>query len=289
MSEELGKRSINDWLVEYTKIVKSYNITGKTFSNRNSSIRWISEKLGSKCIGSIKPYEIAIELKLEYSVHQAKAKRLLIEIKNMFTEAIIYGWINTNPAIYLKAQPVNIQRQRMTLEEWQLMYEYSKRYCAKWVPILLLLALLTGQRRADLGTFKFTDIKDGNLYLQQQKTGTKLAIPLRIKLDVIDTSLQDIVEQAKSYYVYGETIIRKHNGSSLSLASLSSVFHNIVVELDLGKNITLHECRSLSERLYREQGINTRLLLGHKHQSMTDMYNDDRGLNKNSYTIIPIN
>lgn len=40
----------------------------------------------------------------------------------------------------------------------------------------------------------------------------------------------------------------------------------------------LHECRSLSERLYREQGIDTKTLLGHKHQSMTDAYNDDRGL-----------
>lgn len=41
---------------------------------------------------------------------------------------------------------------------------------------------------------------------------------------------------------------------------------------------SLHECRSLSERLYRKQGINTMVLLGHRHQSMTDMYNDDRGL-----------
>ncbi|MFZ1872215.1 MAG: integrase, partial [Chania sp.] len=30
-------------------------------------------------------------------------------------------------------------------------------------------------------------------------------------------------------------------------------------------------------RLYREQGINTQLLLGHKSQKQTDRYNDDRG------------
>ncbi|ELV7529536.1 integrase, partial [Edwardsiella ictaluri] len=32
-----------------------------------------------------------------------------------------------------------------------------------------------------------------------------------------------------------------------------------------------------SERLYREQGLETQKLLGHKSQKMTDKYNDDRG------------
>ncbi len=40
---------------------------------------------------------------------------------------------------------------------------------------------------------------------------------------------------------------------------------------------TFHEQRSLSERLYREQGIDTQKLLGHKPMKMTDRYNDDRG------------
>jgi hypothetical protein len=40
---------------------------------------------------------------------------------------------------------------------------------------------------------------------------------------------------------------------------------------------TFHEIRSLSERLYREQGVDTRLLCGQSHQKMTDRYNDLRG------------
>ncbi len=38
---------------------------------------------------------------------------------------------------------------------------------------------------------------------------------------------------------------------------------------------SFHEQRSLSERLYREQGINIQKLLGHKSQAMADKYNDD--------------
>lgn len=40
---------------------------------------------------------------------------------------------------------------------------------------------------------------------------------------------------------------------------------------------TFHEQRSLSERLYKEQDINTQLLLDHKSQKQTDRYHNDRG------------
>lgn len=40
---------------------------------------------------------------------------------------------------------------------------------------------------------------------------------------------------------------------------------------------TFHEQRSLSERLYRVQGIDTKTLLGHKVRATTDRYNDTRG------------
>ena len=40
---------------------------------------------------------------------------------------------------------------------------------------------------------------------------------------------------------------------------------------------SFYEQRSLSERLYHQQGIDTQVLLGHKHQRMTDLYHDDRG------------
>ncbi|MCP6385239.1 hypothetical protein NL438_26260, partial [Klebsiella pneumoniae] len=35
--------------------------------------------------------------------------------------------------------------------------------------------------------------------------------------------------------------------------------------------------RSLSERLYRTQGMDTQVLLGHSSKTMTDRYNDSRG------------
>ena len=49
------------------------------------------------------------------------------------------------------------------------------------------------------------------------------------------------------------------------------------LEWQNGTPPTFHVQRSLSERLYREQGLDTQKLLGHKSRKMTDKYNDDRG------------
>lgn len=44
-----------------------------------------------------------------------------------------------------------------------------------------------------------------------------------------------------------------------------------------GTPATFHEQRSLAERLYQTQGIDTQRLLGHKSPSQTARYHDDRG------------
>lgn len=51
------------------------------------------------------------------------------------------------------------------------------------------------------------------------------------------------------------------------------------ISVEDGKTMpTFHDQRSLSERLYEEQGINTQLLLGHSSDRMTAQYHNDRGL-----------
>ncbi|AJW28957.1 hypothetical protein Z042_26255 [Chania multitudinisentens RB-25] len=70
-------------------------------------------------------------------------------------------------------------------------------------------------------------------------------------------------------------------GAQVSANTLTTNFSKArdLANIDWGSGTpaTLHEQRSLAERLYREQGVNTRLLLGHKSQKQTDRYNDDRG------------
>lgn len=49
------------------------------------------------------------------------------------------------------------------------------------------------------------------------------------------------------------------------------------IEWGEGTPATFHEQRSLAERLYNKQGVDTQKLLGHKSPNQTARYHDDRG------------
>jgi len=55
---------------------------------------------------------------------------------------------------------------------------------------------------------------------------------------------------------------------------------------DKGTPPISREQRSLAERLYADQGIDTRKLLGHRRQTMTDAYNSTRRLRE--WVTIPL-
>ena len=154
---------------------------------------------------------------------------------------------------------------------------------------MLLLALVTAQRRADLGKMRFDDVWDGHLHIEQQKKagkdyGARVALPLTLRLDVVGLTLGEVIETCRAYAPAGPTLLRKSDGKSIELSSLSTRFNELIRAVEGAGAYrdrewpSLHEVRSLSERLYRQQGIQTQHLLGHKNQDMTDKYNDDRGL-----------
>ena len=70
-------------------------------------------------------------------------------------------------------------------------------------------------------------------------------------------------------------------GDKVRAKSLSIGFAKAVraLKIDWGDydQPSFHEIRSLSEREHKKQGINTKNLLGHKHQTTTDTYADPRG------------
>ena len=286
-------RTCNEWAVTYRKVIAAKPISNKTKANRASSLSHIVGHLGDRIISGIKPHEIAAMVLETHAAHPQKAKRILIEARDAFNEALNYGWIDRNPALSIKAPIVRVQRKRLALAQWWVILRYSIDNQPPWVSRLLALAILTGQRRSDLVKMRFDDIWDGHLHIEQVKTGARLALPIALCLGALDLTLEQIIDDCRTYYAAGSGgyLLRKHNGNQLGDASLSARFEQAREGAlgDLGPNPpSLHECRSLSERLYRAQGINTMTLLGHKHQAMTDVYNDDRGLTRGEWKTLVV-
>ena len=99
-------------------------------------------------------------------------------------------------------------------------------------------------------------------------------------------SVGDIIEQANLFkfspFLLHHITARAQNivGSPLHADTVSRSFARAIKNTKIDfilKPPTYHELRSLAEREYRDQGINTKKLLGHKREATTDVYNDIRG------------
>ena len=51
--------------------------------------------------------------------------------------------------------------------------------------------------KRDVAGFKFSDVRDGLLFITQEKTGYKLAIPLDLKLEILGLVLNDVIERCR--------------------------------------------------------------------------------------------
>ena len=275
------------WLDRYQAIqddrLESGDIKLNTYKQKAKPVSLLRERAGMKLISSVDVRDIAQLLDEYITAGQPRMAQVVRSVLiDVFKEAQHYGEVppGYNPALATKQPRRKITRQRLSLEEWQKIFDIadaSHRYMGN----AMLLALVTGQR---LG-----DIWDDHLHVIQEKTGSKIAIPLSLRLNAISWSLRDVVVRCRDYAVspylvhFFRSTSQAKRGAQVKSNTLTMNFSKArdLAGIDWGDGspATFHEQRSLSERLYKEQGIDTRKLLGHKTQQQTDRYDDDRGKN----------
>jgi integrase len=139
----------------------------------------------------------------------------------------------------------------------------------------ILLTLVTGQRLGDISRMKFCDIWNDHLHFIQEKTGSKIAIPLALRLNAINWSLRYVVVRCRDYAVspylvhFLRTTSQAERGAQVKANNLtmnsSKARDNAGIDWGDGTPATFHEQRSLAERLYDTQGIDTQNCLGTNH------------------------
>lgn len=283
-------RTLGDWLDVHEAWMKAKGYKAQTVRNRTASIKHLRRLWGDRPITALRAHEIISALRREFLPgHTSTAQRTLAELRDAYNEAIANAWTESNPAAHVKLPAHRVQRKRLSFEVWQQMRDLSRSSRQRWLEPMLLLALLTGQRRADLAKMRFADVVDGHLQVEQQKQagkgyGARVAIPIALRLDAICLTLAEVIEQCRGIGAPGDMLLRKASGGALEESSLSIRFAECIRAV-LGSEAhaerewpSLHEVRSLSARMYRAQGVDVQTLLGHKHAEMTALYEDDRGL-----------
>lgn len=281
------------WLDRYQAIqddrLKSGDIRLNTYKQKAKPVSLLRERAGMKLISAVDVRDIAQLLDEYIAAGQPRMAQVVRSVLiDVFKEAQHYGEVppGYNPALATKQPRRKITRQRLSLEEWQKIFDIadaSHRYMGN----AMLLALVTGQRLGDISRMKFSDIWDDHLHIIQEKTGSKIAIPLSLRLNAINWSLRDVVARCRDYAIspylvhFFRSTSQAERGAQVKSNTLTMNFSKArdLAGIDWGEGTpaTFHEQRSLSERLYKEQGLDTQKLLGHKTQQQTDRYHDNRG------------
>lgn len=158
-------KTVNEFLVIYKDILTSKQITKKTINNRLRYLHYLEEEFGERALSSIQPHEVQKLVSRLLKQHESTAKRVMIEAKGLFNEAkglfneaMNYRWITFNPMASIRLPKVKVKRKRITLQQFKLIAQDCKDKSPPWVWHMLMLAVLTGQRRSDLMKMKFSFI-----------------------------------------------------------------------------------------------------------------------------------
>lgn len=287
--------TVSGWLIKYMRIQKERLSDGEikpaTLRSRKSMIKKVDACIGSTPLTAVTVKQIKDDLidvyKDQGMARTAKGVRsVLIDI---FNEAMQAGEVpeGFNPAKATKSPWVKVQRARLTLDAFNMILKAAETHCDPWIVNAMLLALVTGQRREDIGRMMFSQINGEFLEVIQEKGGSCIKIPLSLTMDVIGCSVGEILKRCRdrviSRYVIHHTVPRSYSkrGDAVHIDSISRGFSRARGKTDLEwpgfTPPTFHEMRSLAEREYRKQGIDTQALLGHKEAKTTDLYHDARG------------
>jgi integrase len=207
-------------------------------------------------------------------------------MRDSFDRMVAKGWRADNPAKVTDVVTVKVKRGRLSFQTFTKLYETTS---IVWLRNAMALAIVGGQDRDSCGHAEFTHIRNGAWFNERTKTGARIELPLELRLDCFGMSLEDVVSQCRRTGVVSRYLIHQTErakgatiGKPLHLDVITRTFTAELAKLRIdweGKSPpTFHEIRSLSGRLYKQQGdVNPQELFGHKDPRTTAVYTDGRG------------
>ena len=288
------EKTLAKWCDEYIVPLRELKLSaGAAWAIENTVATIRDSEEAKKLLVRIEPKDIVAIVRRAEERGPSVAKKVRARAISIFRAAINEGLIppGMNPAESTYAPAAKVTRQRLTLEQFKaIVVKAREAQGFHWAVNSFLLALVTGQRREDVANMQFSQVRDGFLWIEQEKTKTKLKIPLSVHLPDIGLTVEDVIKQCRgnvvSKYLVHHTVKRGTAtvGGRLSIGHLSNKFADFrdkaEIAVDDGKTPpSFHEIRSLSARLYTAAyGKDfAQAILGHRTSRMTDLYRDSRG------------
>jgi integrase len=212
-------------------------------------------------IDAILPTHVRGYLDARGQIAQTRANREKALFSHMYNKAREWGFTSLpNPCQGVRGFK-EVGRSRYVTDE-----EFAKvRAVAHFTVVDAMdLALLTGQRPADVLKFKHSDIRDGALWIVQNKTSARLGIE-------VTGELAQVIERMQKYprKQSGQYIVQDEKGQRVTQTSLRSRFTKAreISGVDF-------QFRDLRAKAATDTGdlAHSQKLLAHKKRDMTEHY-----------------
>ena len=240
-------------------------------------------------LGKVPCYGLTVAMCAELIESRSKTARAAEAIRTRLVHicrrAQQLGWMDSNPAEITASPKVTVKRGRLTLDSFRAIYEAAPGVSA-WLQRAMRYGLVLGADRLTISGLTRSNVGDELLTYRRQKTGAWIAVPLALRMDAVGWSLADLVAERTGvlspYLLHhltgqGQAAV----GDPVHIDTISQAFTDARMLAGIADEgaPTFHELRSLCKRSYEAQGgVDTRGLLGHAGERVSDLYADPRGV-----------
>jgi enterobacteria phage integrase len=250
-------------------LIASYLRSGSYRSLRETTKAGYASRLevlrtqhGHRTVAGLNRQRISTGVLQPYADRPGAAVNILKILRVLIRHAIDLGWIAHDPSIGIrrpKTQEIRswTDAEIATFEErWPI---GTKQRLA------FTLMLYTGQRRSDVHRMTWTDVDNATIRVVQQKTGSKLAIPLHQNLiTILATAGHDQI-----------TILNTEFGKPFTVDGFSQWMRDAIRKAGLPLGCQPHGLRKAAGRRLAEAGCTAHeimAVLGHKSLGEAERY-----------------
>jgi integrase len=253
---------------EYTKQYLAFSKANKAWSTYQRRDRFSVDNLVSFFKGKYL-FEITSEMIEKYKaarlekVTPASVNRELACLKHMYTKAIEWGYIKSNPGKGVKRLKEPPGRLRyLKLEE----VEALLKVCSDHIRPIVVTALNTGMRKSEILNLRWQDVdlKNRKITVVNAKNNESRVVPIN---QTLYRGLQDLCQRVKGEYVFSDRNDRPFK-------DIKKGFSSALKKIGI-KDFRFHDLRHTFGSHLVMQGVDLRTVqqvMGHKDIKMTMRY-----------------
>lgn len=243
-------------------------IPGKAARTQHDNLKELQNLravFGRVLIDAIKPHHVRAYLDKRGEQAKARANREKALLSHIFNRAREWGYTDApNPCQGVKGFTEMGRDRYVTDAE----FEAVRAAAHPTVRDAMDIALLTGQRPADVLKIRRADLRDGALFVTQNKTGAKRAIEVSGELAQVIERISARKRERTSAF-----LIQDDDGRPLSMLALRSRFDK--ARKAAGVTFQFRDIRAKTASDTGDLG-HSQKLLGHKNRGMTEHYVRER-------------